>query len=361
MTNESPRANPPAEPIDWDAVARFLAGECPAGEAAELRRWMAEHPDLAAMIDAIDRAAWAFAGQSPTDVDVEHALRMVTARFDAPVGRTLNAPHRVLRRARPALLRVAGLTALAAAAGFVALFYASHRATPGPGAPGPVATARTYATAVGVRDSVTLMDGTRIILGADSRLIVPADYGREQRTVELEGLAYFDVAHDGSKPFAVRIATAIVEDIGTRFVLRNDADGSVSVSVADGVVRLRSAGDAAGRGVVLRVGDRGLVDAAGRVEAFPGAADRNAQAWTSGQRIFKDAPLSRVKDELRRWYGVDLRIADSSIARQHVNANVTNEPLAVVLRVIALDLGARLEMRGDTAIMHALPAPRAPR
>jgi transmembrane sensor len=361
MTNESPRPKQPAQPIDWEAVARFLVGESSPGEAAAFRRWMDEDSDRAAMIGALDRATSTLYRQLPTDVDVEHALRQVSARLDAPVDRPVRVSHGPMRRARLTPLRVAGLTALAAAAGIVALMFVSRRGPIGADAPRARAAARTYVTAIGIRDSVTLIDGTRIILGGESRLVVPADYGRAQRTVTLEGLAFFDVAHDGSKPFTVHSAKAIVEDIGTQFVLRDEPDGGVSVSVADGVVRLRPAVGDPASGVVLRVGDRGLADSTGRVEAFPGGADRNAQAWTSGQRIFKDAPLSRVQDELRRWYGVDLRIADSSLARQHVNANVTSEPLAVVLRVIALDLGARLEVRGDTAIMHAVPAPRSPR
>ena len=42
-------------PDQWDAIARFLAGECSAGDAADIRQWLSEHPGDAHTVAAIDR------------------------------------------------------------------------------------------------------------------------------------------------------------------------------------------------------------------------------------------------------------------------------------------------------------------
>ena len=76
-----------------------------------------------------------------------------------------------------------------------------------------------------------LADGSRVVLGPDSRLTVPADFGSGARAVELEGDGYFDVRHDAAKPFAVRVGQALVEDVGTTFRVESDDGNATSVSV----------------------------------------------------------------------------------------------------------------------------------
>src|SRR5262249_789825 len=102
----------------------------------------------------------------------------------------------------------------------------------------PAASVRTYATAVGKRDSIQLSDGSRVILGPDSRLTIRSDYGAKTRAVELVGDAYFDVRHDADKPFSVRVGRALVEDIGTTFAVESDAGDTTTVAVISGSVRL---------------------------------------------------------------------------------------------------------------------------
>src|SRR6266566_4440363 len=84
MTNDIPHANPPTEPIDWEAIARYLAGESTSSESAEVRRWMEEHADEAQVVADLDRAMASLRFLPPSDVDVEGALRRVTERLDRP-------------------------------------------------------------------------------------------------------------------------------------------------------------------------------------------------------------------------------------------------------------------------------------
>ena len=122
--------------------------------------------------------------------------------------------------------------------------------------------AHAYSTAVGQRDSVILADGSRVMLGPDSRLTVPADYGVTTRTVALRGDGYFDVHHDSATPFVVHAGDAVIEDIGTRFTIESDALDTTTVSVLAGSVRLRAVDSATTTGAILarrrsRLGDDG--------------------------------------------------------------------------------------------------------
>jgi transmembrane sensor len=111
-------------------------------------------------------------------------------------------------------------------------------------------------------------------------------------------------------------------------------------------------------GIVLRAGERGVVApvpgrgfAAARVDGSATAVADDT-AWTSGRLVFRDAPLVEVAGALRRWYGVELRVADPTLARRHLTATFRGEPLPEVLRVVGLALGARVDRRGDTVVVR---------
>ncbi|HKW47349.1 MAG TPA: FecR domain-containing protein [Gemmatimonadaceae bacterium] len=345
--------NNPSTPIDWEAIARFLAGESSPAESERVARWLDEHAADAELVAALDKAMATLVLPEAADVDVEGALRTVIARRDAPVPikerkkrntRTTVSPWRMVT-----LLAAAAVVILAARA----LLERKGNATTSPPIVGGD-NARVFTTAVGKRDSVHLRDGGRVILGPGSQLIVAAGYGVDQRVreVELHGEAYFDVVHDTTRPFLVRAGKAMVRDVGTSFDVRNDSGSRVRVVVTSGSVTLSSTASA--DSIVLSAGDVGAVQTDGRVSAQHGTPIASYLAWMRDSLIFREAPMSEVSSNLRRWYGVSLHIEDSALARRHLTMTLAGDPLDRVLRMIGLELGADVERRGDSAIVRPL-------
>ena len=356
MNNDSPQSAAGPNAPDWEAVARYLAGESSSDEQALVHRWMERHPGDRAVIERLDAAAGAGAPELDNGIDVEAALQTVHARMTtAPDHATLTLVRGRSWRGRRSIV---GITAVAAAAGVVAVLTVRRAPEQGRVAPAP---ARAYATAVGQRDSVTLADGSRVMLGPDSRLTVPADYGVTTRTVALRGDGYFEVHHDSTMPFVVQAGNAVIQDIGTTFTIESDALDTTTVSVLTGRVRLRARGSATTTGAILRAGDRGSVTADGAVHAAPHTGGADDAAWTTGRLVFRDASLARVAGELRRWYGVNIRIADSALAQRHITNTFTGESIDQVLRTIGLTLDARVERQGDAATIRSNRGPEPAR
>src|SRR5690606_7580202 len=93
----------------------------------------------------------------------------------------------------------------------------------------------------GKRGGVTLSDGTKVYLNAQSKIILPNVFSADSREVKLEGEAYFDVAKNPNKPFVIRTKGAVVQVLGTSFVVRNyEGDHSVQTVVEEGIVSFRS-------------------------------------------------------------------------------------------------------------------------
>jgi transmembrane sensor len=65
--------------------------------------------------------------------------------------------------------------------------------------------------------------------------------------------------------------------------------------------------------------------------------------------------MSLVRDELRRWFGIELVVTDSALERRHLTTTFDMNAPARALDVIGLALGAAVERRGDTAIVGGRP------
>jgi transmembrane sensor len=254
------------------------------------------------------------------------------------------------------------MIAVRAAAAVVLLLGAGllWRAVRDDGGPAPVVVAAsTFTTRPGQIDSVRLADGTTVLLGPSSRLTVRDGYGVARRDVELDGEALFDVVHDADRRFSVRAGAATIVDLGTSFGVRSAAAGEVRVVVTSGSVLLHAAA-APADSVVLHAGDRGVF-AEGRASAQRDVPLDADLAWTRGRLVFEDAPLGRVAEELRRWYGIELRLADSSLAGRHITTTFERETAREALDVLGLVLGVRIELRGDTAVLGTVPGGGASR
>ncbi len=321
----------PADPIDWETLGRYLAGESSSAEADEVRRWLESHPTESRLMSAVSAAV----SSSMSDADVEAALARVKTRMHAPPPRVPLA-----RTAQTTPWRRYAAMAAAAAVVATAGLLLTQRGRQSTDTVAPATF--TYSTAVGERKEVVLHDGTQVILGPASRLVGTG------RAAELQGEAFFSVVHDSAHPFSVRAGTAVIRDVGTEFTVHSDAGEMVRVVVSEGVVALSHQRDS----VILQRGDVGMLDTQGQVQARRGAATDDDMAWTLGRLVFRDASVAELAADLRRWYGVQLRVTDSALLRRHFTGSFSRETPDRVLDVIALALGARVERRGDTAFVR---------
>lgn len=338
---------------DWDALARYVAGEGTADERAAIRRTLEANPERAALLGALDEALRAAEPVAPTSTEVEAALTAVLARRDdgRRIADTRRSPVVSLGSYRSrwldARLRAAAAVLVVAGAGLI------WRATTGREASSPSNdTPLHFATAVGKLDSLDLPDGTRVLLGPGSELTLAQGFGGSQRELTLHGEARFDVVHDTMRPFVVHTAAASFRDVGTVFAVHSDAADGARIVVSSGVVAVQTQTGAAP--MLLNAGDRATVAPVGTVRVERAAATHDDLAWTGGKLVFRDASVNQVTADLRRWYGVEL-LVDSSLAAKTVTASFDRESITDVGRMIAAVLGGGLREEGVTLRIVAPP------
>jgi transmembrane sensor len=342
------RGSSDISPDEWERIARYVTGEAGSVEAETTKRWVEGNPHRLEIVRLLESVLANVSREESSDIDVDRALTAVKSRFGEPKVIPL-APH--LASARPnrllaPFLRVAAATIIIVGGTVLWQNYRNSRGDLG---------RQTFATSAGERREVALRDGSKVLLGPTSRLIVgPSDDG--DRQVTLDGIAYFSVVHDPAHPFSVKAGDTRIRDIGTAFSVEHDDSAGTRVAVDSGAVTIGPADRDLGDAPVLNARDRAIVDTKGALVVERAAVSDDDLAWIQGRLVFRDAPLVLVGAELYRWYGVRLRVADSSLASLHLTASFSGEPVDRVLNVIALSLGARIERQGNVAILYRATA-----
>jgi transmembrane sensor len=341
-------------PDDWERIARYLTGEAGVAEAEATERWVEADPHRVEIVRLLESVLANVAREESLELDVDSALENVKSRFDD--SKVIPFAPRMAKtgtdRSFLALLRIAA-AAIVIVGG--TMLWQSVRGSRDDAA------GQTFATSVGERRQLVLKDGTKVLLGPTSRLVVLFGDQDGNRLVSLDGVAYFSVVHDAAHPFTVKAGSFRIQDVGTAFAVESDDSAGTRVVVDSGSVALGAADQDPDGSEVLNARDRATVDMKGIVVVERAAASDDDLAWIQGRLVFRDAPLILVGAELYRWYGVRLRVADSSLANLHLTASFSGEPVDRVLNVIALSLGARIERQGNVAILHrAVPSGTRP-
>jgi transmembrane sensor len=215
---------------------------------------------------------------------------------------------------------------------------------------GPSLGVNEFSTGVGETATVTLLDGTVVKLGPESRLRLEG--GQSSRQVAFQGRAFFAVAHDPKRKFEIRTPSGDISVLGTRFDLQA-VQKDLQVAVVEGRVTLRARGSESlvGRGELGRVLDGVPLPT---IEAPD--ADSSTK-WLGNFFAFQATPLRTVVAEILRRRGsqVSIVIADSSLGDRAVTGAFDEPDYQVTMRIICAAIVADCEIRNGTFFLGKPP------
>lgn len=189
------------------------------------------------------------------------------------------------------------------------------------------------------RDTVTLDDGTTVIMNVNSELRYAQS--STKRSVELEGMAYFDVARDESKPFVIVAGEGEVTVLGTKFTVENIEDRErICVSVNEGKVKFE-VGD---HSVQLMANDIALWTEDGHIRVDRKESHDNS-SWLNDYITLSDASLDDVMDKLLRHYPEIIGVKDESQPDTiRVTTTFDSQSLSSVLDELTIHFGKKIEL-----------------
>ncbi|MFM9944208.1 MAG: FecR domain-containing protein [Bacteroidia bacterium] len=187
---------------------------------------------------------------------------------------------------------------------------------------------KTYKTGPKEIITIKLEDGTAITLNQNSWFSVDNNFNHQNRLMELEGEAYFEVAKDAEKPFIVKTKGTYTKVLGTSFEIEANAGQKVQVSLYEGKVQF-TLGD---EKMILTPGEK-LV-----CSPQKGAIDKqiitsmHKDAWVTGLS-FKDSKLETIIKKLEETYKISI-VIPANRKKEHYTVSFEGLDLSASIRLL---------------------------
>lgn len=187
----------------------------------------------------------------------------------------------------------------------------------------------------GQRVHLTLSDGTKVWLNANSKFRFPGSFDGKQRTVKLEGEGYFEVAKDKHHPFIVETHKYDVRVLGTTFnVYAYDKSREFEASLYEGSVKVSSR-DQEGQSVILTPNQKvKIVNGKFVVQQL----NDKSFTWNDGFYSFHQMRFDKFLQRIGHYYGVKFIVAHPRILQYECTGKFNQqEPVDNILNVVKID------------------------
>lgn len=199
--------------------------------------------------------------------------------------------------------------------------------------------------------TIRLVDGTQVILNANSSIRYPETFSDSVRMVAIQGEAYFEVTHNASRPFIVDAGRLTSKVLGTSFNIINDPTKKTStVSLVTGKVEVTQKDN--NKKLVLAPGEEASVNEEEGIKKNEFEVERTI-AWKDKIIYFTGDNYPEVFEVLENWYGVNINYSNPS-GKQiswKLTAKFENESLENVLNALSESHGIRYSIDGKNVII----------
>jgi transmembrane sensor len=215
----------------------------------------------------------------------------------------------------------------------------------------------TIETPKGGQYQIGLPDGTRVWLNASSSLKYPTVFTGNERSVELNGEGYFEVAKaykNGQRlRFIVKTATQEVEVLGTHFNINAyPEEGTVTTTLLEGCVKVISISPSKGKAADFR-----LLKPNQQAVLNSNNFDVNTVnpeeviAWKDGIFIYNNEDLKTIMRKLSRWYDIDVNYEGNLDSLSFSGSVSRSKNLDEALKILALTGDVKFKIEGRRVIV----------
>lgn len=199
----------------------------------------------------------------------------------------------------------------------------------------------TLTTHKGEQYPVTLSDGTKVWLNAESALRFPVQFSDTVRQVEVSGEAYFEVATvktasgKDKMPFTVKIKTASgnggeVRVLGTHFNINAYSDEpAIKTTLLEGSVKIDGS-------VVLRPGQQSQREQNGSLKVADNVDTDEVVAWKNGNFTYSNTDISTLMRQVGRWYDIEVVYEGQKTKDRFAGSISRTASLSQLLKILEL-------------------------
>ncbi|QNL49380.1 FecR family protein [Olivibacter sp. SDN3] len=199
----------------------------------------------------------------------------------------------------------------------------------------------TIHTPAGGEFALTLPDGTKVWLNAQSSLTYPTSFSSHQknRAVKLVGEAYFDVAKNKDRPFIVEANGTAIKVLGTQFNVNAYLDEkTIKTTLIEGSVLVKSK--------KLKPGQQAISFSETENLLVHDIDVQEATAWRNGYFFFDDEDIKTVMNTIARWYDITVEYQGDLNGKTFGGTISRYEDFHKLLQVIELTESVHFQTKG---------------
>lgn len=196
--------------------------------------------------------------------------------------------------------------------------------------------------------NITLADGSKVWLNAESSLRYPTAFAGKERSVDLTGEGYFEVAKNESMPFKVSVNDMTVEVLGTHFNINSYADeAGMKTTLLEGAVKVTK-GNAVQK---LSPGQQAQVNTNGQISLNKGMDLEEVMAWKNGKFIFTGNNIGSVMRQLEKWYDISIEYKGDVTKDEFVGIISRNVSISQILKMLEKTNSVSFEIKDRKVIV----------
>jgi ferric-dicitrate binding protein FerR (iron transport regulator) len=199
---------------------------------------------------------------------------------------------------------------------------------------------------------IILPDGTKVWLNQNSTLKYPRSYSVSDRSVYLNGEAFFDVTVNPKSSFVARSRAMRITVLGTTFNMRSyDSLPLSEVTLLSGEIEVKGNNDEGQ--IVLRPGQKaGMNTQTGRMTVMTVNAPLDA-VWRDNLIPFNESSLSEIAKTLEHFYDVEVILdRNIDITRNYSGFIRKKDSIEEVLKLLTNSIPVTYMIKGDTVYMR---------
>lgn len=201
----------------------------------------------------------------------------------------------------------------------------------------------------GQRINLILSDNTNLWLNANTKFRYPSEFSKNNRTVYLDGEAYFEVNKNDMKPFIVQTSQGDIHVTGTTFNLESYSKfNSFETSLFEGGLDIYNKNT---KLVSLKPNEKGHFEN-GRL-IISNITDTDQYLWKEGLIAFNNKKLEEVLIDLEKYFDVEILI-NSLILPQHTYTGKFRQSDGVeyALRVLQKSIHFKYSRNEESGIIY---------
>lgn len=200
----------------------------------------------------------------------------------------------------------------------------------------------------GDKATIELPDGTNVVLNSASQLSYLNSFGEKVRRVQLNGEAYFKVAHDAKHAFIVQVGDLEVKVLGTSFNVSAYEDAKdVTVVLLEGKVGIY----AQEMSHIMKPGDKIEYNKTTHKITTAQVHPDDYIEWTKGNIYFEKESLENIMKTLSRIYDVEIRFDSSKLPKEYFTGTIPGGGIQNALNILMLTSPFYYEMDGSVIVL----------